>query len=110
MAVRPDCRTQRENLIRDHVWVDGRDEHHPEGRYYLEWYEDGKRRRKPVASYDLLIPAARAKSIELNAVKAGLITLPEAPVHERTAGDDGFVSLEVSEPKFFRQSLSRKIN
>ncbi|MGC2614854.1 MAG: hypothetical protein WA354_12555, partial [Terracidiphilus sp.] len=67
-------------IIRDHVWVDGRDEHHPEGRYYLEWYEDGKRRRKPVESYDLLLPAARSKSIELNAVKAGLIALPEAPV------------------------------
>ena len=67
-------------IIRDHVWVDGRDEHHSEGRYYLEWYEDGKRRRKPVESYDLLLPAARAKSIELNAVKAGLLALPEAPV------------------------------
>ena len=21
-------------IVRDHVWVDGRDEHHPEGRYY----------------------------------------------------------------------------
>ena len=30
-------------IIRDHVRVDGRDEHHPEGRYYLEWYEDGNR-------------------------------------------------------------------
>ena len=26
-------------LVRDHVLVSGRDEHHPEGRYYLEWYE-----------------------------------------------------------------------
>jgi hypothetical protein len=32
-------------IVRDHVCVDGRDEHHPEGRYYLEWYEKGKRRR-----------------------------------------------------------------
>jgi integrase len=67
-------------IIRDHVWVDGREEHHPEGRYYLEWYENGKRRRRPVESYDLLLPAARAKSIEVNAMKAGLITPPEAPV------------------------------
>lgn len=49
-------------IMRDHVWVDGRDEHHPEDRYYLEWYEDEKRRRKPVESYDLLLPATRAKS------------------------------------------------
>jgi integrase/recombinase XerD len=40
-------------IVRDHVCVDGRDEHHPEGRYYLEWYEKGKRRRQPVESYDL---------------------------------------------------------
>ena len=65
-------------IVRDHVWVDGRDEHHPEGRYYLEWYENGKRRRQPVESYDLLLPAARAKSIELNAVRAGLMAVPEA--------------------------------
>jgi hypothetical protein len=66
-------------IIRDHVWVEARDEYHPEGRYYLEWYEDGKRRRKLVASYDLLPPAARATSIELNVVKAGHIAIPEAP-------------------------------
>jgi len=66
-------------IVRDHVWVQKRDEHHPEGRYYLEWYEDGRRRRKPVERYDLLLPAARAKSIELNAVRAGLLALPEAP-------------------------------
>jgi len=24
-------------LVRDHVRVSGRDEHHPEGRYYLDW-------------------------------------------------------------------------
>ncbi len=67
-------------IVRDHVWVAKRDEHHPEGRYYLEWYEDGRRRRKPIESYDLLLPAARAKSIELNAVKMGLLALSEAPI------------------------------
>jgi len=35
-------------LVRDHVWVSGKDEHHPEGRYYIEWYEAGKRRRQAV--------------------------------------------------------------
>jgi hypothetical protein len=25
-------------IIRDHVLINGKDEHHPEGRYYLEWY------------------------------------------------------------------------
>jgi integrase/recombinase XerD len=48
-------------IVRDHVWVAGRDEHHPEGRYYLEWYEDGKRRRKPVENYDLLLAGCPLK-------------------------------------------------
>jgi len=65
-------------IIRDHVWVAGQDEHHSEGRYYLEWYEEGRRRRRPVESFDLVLPAARAKSIELSAAKAGLLTQPEA--------------------------------
>lgn len=64
-------------IVRDHVWVAGQDEHHPEGRYYLEWYELGRRRRKPVENFDLVLPAARAKSIEISAVRAGLLALPE---------------------------------
>lgn len=64
-------------IVRDHVWIAGQDEHHPEGRYYLEWYELGRRRRKPVESFDLVLPAARAKSIEISAVRAGLLALPE---------------------------------
>lgn len=50
-------------IVRDHVWVDGRDEHHPEGRYYLEWYEDGKRRRKPSrATISFCLPPAQNRS------------------------------------------------
>jgi integrase/recombinase XerD len=66
-------------ICRDHVWVAGRDEHHPEGRYYLEWYEAGKRRRKPVPKFENLLQAARSKSIELNALKAGLLLPSDAP-------------------------------
>ncbi len=29
-------------IVREHIWVAGREEYHPEGRYYLEWYERGK--------------------------------------------------------------------
>lgn len=60
-------------IVRDHVWVTGREEHHPEGRYYLEWYEAGKRQQKPVPKLENLLQAARAKSIQLNALKAGLL-------------------------------------
>lgn len=62
-------------IVRDHVLVNGRDEHHPEGRYYLEWYEAGKRRRQSVPCFEDLIHVARSKSIEGNARKAGI--LPE---------------------------------
>jgi integrase/recombinase XerD len=84
-------------ICRDHVWVAGRDEHHPEGRYYLEWYEAGKRRRKPVPKFENLLQAARSKSIELNALKAGLLLPSDAPgVREPTrltmnAAVDGYL-------------------
>ena len=26
-------------IVRDHVLISGDDEHHPEGGYYLEWYQ-----------------------------------------------------------------------
>jgi integrase/recombinase XerD len=64
-------------IVRDQVWVSGREEHHPEGRYYLEWYESGRRRRKPVPAFEDVLQAARSKSIELNARKAGILL--EAP-------------------------------
>jgi integrase len=65
-------------IVRDHVLVDGKDEHHPEGRYYLEWYEGGKKRRQPIAMFEEAVPAARAKFIELQARKTGiLVELPK---------------------------------
>jgi len=30
-------------MVRDHVLIAGLDEHHPEGGYYLEWYQEGMR-------------------------------------------------------------------
>jgi hypothetical protein len=51
----------------------GGDEHHPEGAYYLEWYQDGKRRRQAVSDFAEVLEAARGKSIEGNAHGAGLI-------------------------------------
>ena len=48
-------------IVRDHVLVNSKDEHHPEGRYYLEWYEDGKKRRQPIEKFEEAVPAARAK-------------------------------------------------
>ena len=72
-------------IVRDHVWVAGREEHHPEGRYYLEWYEAGKRRRKPVSKFEDLLQAARSKSIELNALEAGLLRSSDPPAIQEPA-------------------------
>jgi integrase/recombinase XerD len=64
-------------IVRDHVLISGNDEHHPEGGYYLEWYQEGKRRRKAVGDFSEVIEAARRKSIEVNAQKAGIIDASE---------------------------------
>ncbi len=65
-------------IVRDHVRIAGRDEHHPEGQYYVEWYQAGKRRRQAVGDFEHVAQAARRKSIELDALKAGLLK-PDSP-------------------------------
>jgi integrase/recombinase XerD len=72
-------------IVRDRVWVVGQEEHHPEGRYYLEWYEAGRRRRKPVPKFEDLLQAARSKSIELNALRAGLLRPSDTPAIQEPA-------------------------
>jgi integrase len=69
-------------LVRDHVSVAGRDEHHAEGSYYLEWYQDGKRLRQAVADFSSVVDRARHKSIELNAIRAGIIRPVPSPSAE----------------------------
>ena len=66
-------------VIRDQVWIAHRKEHHPEGRYFLEWYQGGKRRRHSVGGFENVIDGARRKAIELGAIRAGLIRPQEAP-------------------------------
>jgi integrase len=66
-------------IVRDHVLITGRDEHHPEGSYYLEWYEHGKRHRKAVADFATVAEAARLKAIEVEALKAGVMSHPARP-------------------------------
>ena len=57
----------------DVVLVDGQQERHPEGAYYLEWRENGKRIRLSVGN-DAQEAAARRlrKEAELNAVNNGV--------------------------------------
>ncbi|HEV2468574.1 MAG TPA: tyrosine-type recombinase/integrase [Candidatus Sulfotelmatobacter sp.] len=66
-------------IVRDHVLIMGHDEHHREGSYYLEWYEHGKRYRKAVADFATVAEAARLKAIEVEALKAGVMSRPTQP-------------------------------
>ena len=60
---------------RDHVRVQGRDELHEEGMYYLEWWSAGKRTREP-GGPDAFVAAekARRKQAEMSAVRSGVVT------------------------------------
>jgi integrase/recombinase XerD len=62
----------------DYVHVNGHEERHPEGAYYLEWREGAKRVRLSVGK-DAQDAAARRlrKEAELNAINNGVSVLPE---------------------------------
>jgi len=62
----------------DLVIVNGQPERHPEGAYYLEWRENGKRVRLSVGK-DAADASARRlrKEAELNAVNHGVGVVPE---------------------------------
>ena len=62
----------------DLVLINGRPERHPEGAYYLEWREKGRRIRLSVGK-DAQDAAARRqrKEAELNALNNGVSVLPE---------------------------------
>src|SRR5215469_13131543 len=61
----------------DYVAVDGRQERHVEGAYYLEWRENGKRRRLSVGKNAGEAMAQRLrKEAELNARNHGVAIAP----------------------------------
>jgi integrase/recombinase XerD len=62
----------------DFVMVNGQQERHPEGAYYLEWRENGKRVRLSVGKDAADANARRLrKAAELNAVNHGVGVVPE---------------------------------
>jgi hypothetical protein len=62
----------------DVVLVNWREERHPEGAYYLEWYEGSKRIRLSVGKNAADASARRQrKEAELNAVNNGVAVVPE---------------------------------
>ena len=62
----------------DVVIVNGKQEHHPEGCYYIEWRENNKRKRLSIGK-DAQDAAARRlrKEAELNALNHGVSVVPE---------------------------------
>jgi integrase/recombinase XerD len=60
-------------LLRDRVLISGREELHAEGSYYVEWYAAGQRRRLAVGRFEEALDAARRKSLEPNAIRAGIV-------------------------------------
>jgi integrase/recombinase XerD len=62
----------------DVVLVDGKDERHPEGAYYLEWRDGSKRIRLSVGNNAQDAATRRLrKEAELNAINNGVLVLPE---------------------------------
>src|SRR5215470_12371425 len=62
----------------DLVWVNGKQEAHPEGNYYLDWYDGNKRIRLSVGKNAQDAAARRLKKeAELNARNHGVAVVPE---------------------------------
>ena len=62
--------------LKDRVRINGEIKTHPEGAYYIEWRERGKRCRISVAREDA-VSEARRKAVELRAIRDGLIAAHE---------------------------------
>jgi integrase len=67
----------------DWVIVDDNEERHPEGAYYIDWYEDGKRKRRSVGkSATTALNSSLRKQAELNAIAQGVPVTQEPDVQE----------------------------
>ena len=71
----------------DYAIVDGKPEHHPEGRYYIDWTEKGKRIRKSVGTDAAQAHAKRLmQESALAATKAGVKNVPNLDSMNGNAG------------------------
>ena len=86
----------------DVVVVNGKEERHSEGAYYLEWREGSKRVRLSVGK-DAADASARRlrKEAELNAVNNGIAVVPEN-------GDNGHHSLAAAVAEFLDETKLTK--
>jgi integrase/recombinase XerD len=86
----------------DVVFVNGKQERHPEGAYYLEWREGSKRVRLSVGKDPADASARRLrKEAELNATNNGVAVLPEN-------GDNGHRSLAAAVTEFLEETKLTK--
>jgi integrase/recombinase XerD len=85
----------------DVVLVNGKEEHHPEGAYYLEWREGVKRVRRSVGKDPADASARRLrKEAELNAVNNGVAVIPD--------GQNGHRSLAAAVAEFLDETKLTK--
>jgi len=85
----------------DWVMVKDRQEKHPEGAYYLDWNEDGKRRRTSVGTDAAAAYNSRTrKQRELDAIEAGLIVSnpieDDSRLRIRSAVDDFLEEIQLT--------------
>jgi integrase/recombinase XerD len=86
----------------DLVIVNGQQERHPEGAYYLEWRENGRRVRLSVGKDSADASARRQrKEAELDATNNGVAVLPEN-------GDNGHRSLAAAVAEFLDETKLTK--
>ena len=82
---------------RDRVRVNGKDENHPEGSYFIEWWDQGKRHCDPAgADAQDAADNARVKQAQLTAERNGIIPLlptvePKPPRTTLPAALDGYL-------------------
>ena len=86
----------------DAVLVNGKEERHPEGSYYISWY-DGKRLMRLSVGKDASTATARRlqKEAELNAMNNGLEVVPEN-------GDNGLHTLAGAVTDFLEETRLTK--
>ena len=85
----------------DLVIVNGKQERHPEGAYYLEWRESGKRVRLRLAKTQRRRARRQRKEAELNALNNGVAVVPDN-------GDNGHRSVAAAVAEFLDETKLTK--
>ena len=78
----PAAKTKTGHIRWDYVVIAGKEEHHPEGNYFIEWRENGARRRKSVGAIpsDVLAEAQRKRAV-MDAQAAGIEIVADDPAN-----------------------------